>query len=97
MDFNTRKVNFIEDGVDFAIRYGKLEDSSLVARQLLAHPMMAVTSESYLNNYGRPEHPRDLKHHSCILSNNAHWLFEFEAHQESIKVSGRWKSNNDVF
>ncbi|GAL33856.1 transcriptional regulator [Vibrio maritimus] len=35
MDFNTRMVNFIEDGVDFAIRYGRLNDSGLVARKLV--------------------------------------------------------------
>lgn len=94
IDFNTRRVNFIEDGIDFAIRYGKLEDSGLVARKLLAHPMMAVASESYLAKYGIPQHPNELKNYSCIISNNDHWLFEHEGHQENIKVHGRWKSNN---
>lgn len=94
VDFNTKKVNFIEDGVDFAIRYGKLEDSGLVARKLLAHPMMAVASNFYLEKYGRPKLPVDLKNHSCIISNNDHWLFEHEGQQQNIKVRGRWKSNN---
>ena len=94
IDFNTKKVNFVEDGIDFAIRYGKLEDSGLVARKLLAHPMMAVASESYLAEYGVPKHPNDLKNHSCIISNNDHWLFEHQGHQDNIKVHGRWKSNN---
>lgn len=94
VDFNTRKVNFIEDGVDFAIRYGKLEDSGLIARKLLAHPMMAVASKSYLEEFGEPKHPTELKNHSCIISNNDHWLFEIEERQENIKVKGRWKSNN---
>jgi len=94
IDFNTRKVNFIEDGVDFAIRYGKLEDSGLVARKLLVHPMMAVASNYYLKKFGLPKSPTALKNHSCIISNNDHWLFEHEGVQENIKVSGRWKSNN---
>lgn len=94
VDFNTKKVNFIEDGVDFAIRYGKLEDSGLVARKLLAHPMMAVASKSYLEKFGMPNSPADLKSHSCIISNNDHWLFEHQGQQDNIKVSGRWKSNN---
>jgi DNA-binding transcriptional LysR family regulator len=94
LDFNSRKVNFIEDGVDFAIRYGKLEDSGLVARRLLAHSMMAAASQSYINKFGVPEHPNELKSHSCIISNNDHWLFKIKERQESIKVSGRWKSNN---
>ena len=94
IDFNSKKVNFVEDGIDFAIRYGKLEDSGLVARKLLVHPMMAVASDSYLAKYGTPKHPNDLKKHSCIISNNDHWLFEHEGKQDNIKVQGRWKSNN---
>ena len=95
---NTQQLKLVgtlrEDGIDFAIRYGKLEDSGLVARKLLAHPMMAVASQSYLTKYGMPKHPHDLKNHSCIISNNDHWLFEQQADQQSIKVQGRWKSNN---
>lgn len=94
IDFNSQKVNFVEDGIDFAIRYGKLEDSGLVARKLLAHPMMALASQSYLSKYGIPTHPRELKNHSCIISNNDHWLFEHQTEQQNIKVQGRWKSNN---
>jgi len=93
-DFNSKKVNFIEDGIDFAIRFGKLEDSGLVARKLVAHPMMAVASSVYLAKHGVPKHPKDLKNHSCIISNSDHWLFECEGHQYNIKVHGRWKSNN---
>jgi DNA-binding transcriptional LysR family regulator len=93
IDFNSKKVNFVEDGIDFAIRYGKLEDSGLIARKLLAHPMMAVASQSYLIKYGIPKGPNDLKNHSCIISNNDHWLFEHLGEQQNINVQGRWKSN----
>lgn len=94
IDFNSKPVNFVEDGIDFAIRYGKLQDSGLVARKLLAHPMMAVASPTYLAEYGAPKHPNDLKAHSCIISNNDHWMFINEDQEQSIKVQGRWKSNN---
>jgi len=94
IDFNSRKVNMIEDGIDFAIRYGKLEDSGLVARKLLAHPMMTVASSEYLAQHGEPKHPHDLKDHSCIVSNNDHWQFDCGDYQENIKVQGRWRSNN---
>ena len=94
IDFNSKKVNFVEDGIDFAIRYGKLQDSGLVARKLLAHPMMAVASPAYLKEYGIPKHPNDLKSHSCIISNNDHWMFVDGELEQSIKVQGRWKSNN---
>lgn len=94
MDFSSRMVNFVEDGIDFAIRYGKLEDSGLVARKLLDRPMMAAASNDYLRQYGIPKHPRELSKHSCIIANNDHWLFEQENRVENVKVSGRWRSNN---
>lgn len=93
IDFNSKPVNFVEDGIDFAIRYGKLQDCGLVARKLLAHPMLAVASPSYLAQYGVPNHPSDLQAHSCIISNNDHGMFVAEQEQ-SIKVQGRWKRNN---
>jgi DNA-binding transcriptional LysR family regulator len=94
MDFNSRKVNFVEDGIDFAIRYGKLEDSGLIARKLQIHPMMAVASKQYLQSFDLPTKPNDLKQHSCIISNNEHWLFDDNGIEENIKITGRWRSNN---
>lgn len=94
VDFNSRMVNFVEDGIDFAVRYGELTDSSLIARKLVNRPMMAVASPAYLKQHGTPKHPNHLKSHSCIISNNDHWLFNIEGAQEIIKVSGRWRSNN---
>lgn len=94
MDFNTRMVNFVDDGFDFAIRYGELSDSSLVARKLANRPMMAVASPAYIHKHGEPKHPSHLKHHQCIISNNDHWLFNQDGIQESIKITGRWRSNN---
>jgi len=94
LDFNSRMVNFVEDGIDFAIRYGRLEDSGLVARKLAERQMMAVASKDYLKTNGIPERPSQLKMHSCIVANNDQWVFELDGKQETIKVRGRWRSNN---
>ncbi|OFC70518.1 LysR family transcriptional regulator [Alteromonas confluentis] len=94
MDFNSRMVNFVEDGIDFAIRYGELTDSSLIARKLVNRPMMAVAASHYLARCGEPEQPGDLKKHSCIISNNDTWKFQRNDVVETIKVKGRWRSNN---
>ena len=94
MDFNSRMVNFVEDGIDFAIRYGELSDSSLIARKLVNRPMMAVASNDYLQHFGEPKQPGDLKNHSCIVTNNDTWKFIHNGVPESVKVKGRWRSNN---
>lgn len=94
IDFNSRMVDFVEDDVDFAVRYGELADSSLIARKLISRPMMAVASPDYLKQYGTPTHPHHLKNHSCIISNNDRWLFTVDGMQKSIRVRGRWRCNN---
>ncbi|MGK0445392.1 MAG: DNA-binding transcriptional LysR family regulator [Bermanella sp.] len=94
MDFNSRMVNFVEDGIDFSIRYGQLQDSGLVARKLLDRPMMAAASPRYLQEYGSPAHPKELKQHSCLISNNEHWRFDDNGKELNLKVHGRWRSNN---
>ncbi len=94
MDFNSRMVNFVEDGIDFAIRFGQLKDSGLVARKLADRNLMAVASPQYLKQHGLPKHPKELVKHSCIISNNDHWLFNDNDTQLKVKVQGWWRSNN---
>jgi len=94
LDLNSRIVNLLEEGVDFAIRYGELNDSNLIARKLINRPMMAAASEAYLQKHGIPKHPVHLKHHSCIIANSDSWKFNVDSNTEIVKVKGRWRSNN---
>ncbi|KZN68197.1 LysR family transcriptional regulator [Pseudoalteromonas luteoviolacea CPMOR-1] len=94
IDFNSRMVNFVEDGIDFAIRYGELHDSNLIARKLISRNMMAVASPQYLEQNGTPKHPSELKQHNCIIANNDSWSFLVDGHKQSFKVKGNWRSNN---
>ena len=61
-----RNVDFIEDAVDLALRVGKLEDSSLVARPLCRYRHILVVSPGYLQAFGTPEHPDELPAHRMI-------------------------------
>jgi DNA-binding transcriptional LysR family regulator len=94
LELNSRLVNLLEDGIDFAIRYGELNDSNLIARKLINRHMMAVASEKYLQKHDTPKHPVHLKHHSCIVSNNDSWKFNIDGDNVVVKVKGRWRSNN---
>ena len=94
IDFNSRLVNFVEDGIDFAIRYGELNDSNLIARKLISRSMMVVANPEYLKTYGIPNHPNQLKSHRCIIANNDQWAFNINGTKQSVKVTGNWRSNN---
>ena len=94
IDFNSRMVNFVEEGIDFSIRYGRLADSGLVARKLADRKLIAAASASYIAKQGMPQHPQDLRHHVCLVANNDSWLFDTESGPVEIKVKGRWRSNS---
>ena len=95
-DFNNRNVDLVEENYDFALRYGQMPSSALVARKLATHQLACVASNDYLAQHGEPLHPSDLKTHSCIASNNDTWMFCEPADQSeiSVKVSGRLRTNS---
>jgi DNA-binding transcriptional LysR family regulator len=56
----------VGDGFDCAIRFGEPEPSGLVARKLSETRVVTVASRGYLEQHGRPKHPRDLVRHDAI-------------------------------
>jgi len=94
INFNSRLTNFVEEGYDFVLRYGKLSDSDLIARKLVSRAMVAMASPEYLAKFGRPQTPDQLKQHRCIITNNEYWSFEHEGVSSRVKVSGNFYSNN---
>ncbi|MGI4814173.1 MAG: LysR family transcriptional regulator [Janthinobacterium lividum] len=66
LQLQDRFVDLLEEGVDLAIRIGKLPDSELVARKLGECRLMACAAPSYLAAAGIPETPADLTAHRLI-------------------------------
>jgi len=56
----------IAEGIDIAFKVGELEDSSLVARRLLAYRHQLVASPEYLKNRKAPRKPADLLRHRLL-------------------------------
>lgn len=94
MDFNSRNINLIDEGFDFAVRYGVLEDSSLMARQLTGRTLVACASPDYLKCQGTPADPEELREHACLRSNQDRWRFSYPDGHRLIRISGPWISNN---
>ena len=92
------RMNIVDEGFDLAIRFGTLEDSTLMARQLMEMPLVVYASPEYIEQHGRPVHPAALATHNCLLqqaSNDAtHWIF-FDGEEEiSVRVNGSFKANS---
>lgn len=61
VDFSDRNVDLVQDGFDMAVRIGKLEDSSLIARRVTSVQHRVVASPSFWKKHGVPESPADLE------------------------------------
>lgn len=83
-----RYVDLIEDNVDVAIRVGQLNDSSLIARRLLAYRHILVASPDYIKLHGQPGHPDDLQTHRLITFGGWHEkvVWELKNNNTAMKV-----------
>ncbi|MGE0969967.1 LysR substrate-binding domain-containing protein [Klebsiella sp. WOUb02] len=61
-----RLVDLVREGIDCAVRAGKLHDSSLIARYLVTMPQVICASPEYLRRHGTPRSPNDLQSHQCV-------------------------------
>ena len=58
---NDRYVDLLGEGIDVAIRIGRLHDSDLVARRLAPCRMVFCASPDFLKRYGSPANAEDLR------------------------------------
>jgi DNA-binding transcriptional LysR family regulator len=88
-----RVVDMVEEGVDVAIRIGRLADTSFMARRIGEDKRVICASPDYLARHGRPQRPEELLRHSCILSRERaylnRWAFRIEGEIREIEVAGR--------
>jgi DNA-binding transcriptional LysR family regulator len=100
VSFTDRLVNLVDDGFDVAVRVGRLEDSSLMARRLCPARIVAVAAPAYLARHGIPASPPDLAGHDCIIDTNFReplvWRFADPATGAPwpVAVNGRLRLSN---
>jgi DNA-binding transcriptional LysR family regulator len=97
--FEDRYVDLVAQGVDLAIRMGRLADSSLGSRYLGLNPWTIVAAPQYLELRGEPVSPHELVEHDALIystvQGDARWLLTGSDGQvHSITVKGPLRSNN---
>jgi DNA-binding transcriptional LysR family regulator len=70
LDLNDRRIDLIAEGVDLAVRIGRLADSTLIARRLFEARTVLCASPAYLEQRGVPQTPDDLLDHDCLAYSN---------------------------
>ncbi|MEO7338455.1 MAG: LysR family transcriptional regulator [Caldimonas sp.] len=99
LSFDDRYVDLIEQGVDIALRMGRLSDSSLGARYLGLNPWLVAGAPDYLARAGTPATPSDLASHACLIYSSVQgddrWHFtDVDGQRVSAQVTGPLRSNN---
>jgi DNA-binding transcriptional LysR family regulator len=92
-----RNVNLAEEGVDVAVRIGRLDDSSLIARKLGEMPRIVCASPGYLRRHGTPTAPEDLRDHECLrftgFTPGREWTFVRDGREVRVPAAGRFACN----
>jgi len=86
-------IDLAAQGIDIAIRYGDLADSSLMVRPLAPSARIICAAPAYVERHGFPEHPDDLPRHNCLMMRfrgevDRAWPFVVDSKPRTMVLSG---------
>ena len=92
-------VSVVDDGIDIAVRFGHLADSSLRVHFRGENHRVVCASPAYLAKHGEPTSPEALQHHNCLLMRfGAHldnpWRFRERGRDLQVAVKGNRIAND---
>ncbi len=86
-------INLADDGIDIALRVGRLPDSSLKAIRVGEIRRVVCASPAYLKGVRRLSSPDDLRHHACVtftaLEAAHEWTFHIGKTAKRVPVRSR--------
>jgi DNA-binding transcriptional LysR family regulator len=98
VSLNDKTVDLLAGGFDMAVRIGTLSDSALIARKIAPVRGVVVASPRYLEERGRPAHPRELADHDLLFYTNIptyeQWRFRVGNRWEHVKGHARFRADN---
>lgn len=98
MQLSDQHVAIIDEGFDLAIRFGALQDSTLVARKLMDMRVVVIASPEYLKAHGEPARPEALSEHNCLMQLTSVepniWRFRIDGEVKAIRVDGAFRANS---
>ncbi len=98
LSVSDRVVDLIEEGLEAAIRVGRLSDSRLVARPLRPYRSLLCAAPSYVRRHGTPKSPGDLAAHACLGFSHAQrpgrWRFTRDGEERAVQYAPALQVNN---
>jgi len=94
-----RGYDFVERGLDVAVRISSLRSSSVVEHKIGDVEWVVCASPEYLARAGRPARPAELVDHACLIhvhvaANDRIWRFDGPRGETTVKVNDTFSSNS---
>ncbi|WP_088743337.1 LysR family transcriptional regulator [Cobetia sp. QF-1] len=92
-------VDIVSQGIDLALRFGTIMDSSLRVRSLGQFRRVLCASPEYLTRHAMPVEPTDLKQHNCLVmrfgrSLDNEWHLGADKKRHVVTVAGNRVAND---
>lgn len=94
IELSNRTLDLLHEGLDLAIRLGRLQESRLVATRLAPRQMYLCAAPGYLQRYGRPHSLSELARHNCLVGSSELWNFQLDGRESALRVQGNWRCNS---
>jgi DNA-binding transcriptional LysR family regulator len=98
LDLNNHVVDMIDEGVDLALRVGRIHDASLIVRRLRPVSFVVCATPDYWAAHGRPSHPDELATHDALLfslpDSHPEWHFEVDGQPHRVPMHGRMAASD---
>ncbi|MDX1401407.1 MAG: LysR family transcriptional regulator [Kiloniellales bacterium] len=96
--FLDRVIDLMEEGIDVAIRIADLPASNLIAVRVGSVRRLLCAAPGYLDEYGTPETPQQLRSHNFIdfvnMTPNGEWDFLEDQKRTVFRPDARFRVNN---
>lgn len=95
--YSDEVLDLVKSGLDLAVRLGKVPPSSFKVKKCGQVVLVAVAAPAYLKKHQAPQHPKDLKNHSCLSISSQRmrreWTLQSTTKRLSVPVESRLVSN----
>jgi len=87
-----RQIDLVQEGIDVALRMGKMMDSTLTARRIARCKRLVLGTPAYFDHAGTPSTPSELSKHQAVVylqGEGRVWSFRRETSELAVAVQGR--------
>ena len=98
LHLSNRVIDLVEEGVDVALRMGRIRDENLIVRRLRLMELALCAAPTYWARRGMPAKPDDMRRHDVLTYSLAggppHLPFEVDGEPYSVPVTSRMDAND---